>query len=442
MVLRGTKHPLSINQLQKLLSESVSRQQRGPADILLDFLSKADPPLTYLAICPNSEAVAAAALAVAGRLQFPLFFAATLNQIDRTEGYTSWTPAGFTHWVSRQTSEMSNAPAVIIGLDHGGPWKKDVDYLRKIKTDRAIEAIEDSIEACLLAGYQLLHIDATEDPFVPGPSVPLKTIVERTVHLIRFAEKVRETHRLVAVSYEVGTEEVSGGLTSIDRFRHFVEALHIELTRSELEKCWPCFFVGDVGTDLFTTRFDANLANSLAEIIRPYGSWLKGHYTDFVDRPSEYPRVGMGGANVGPEFSAIEFDAVMRLATGDWKSGVVGSSESVRGAGVEMEKALRQAVVETDRWRKWLREGEEGTDFEALSSERQKWLLSTGSRYIWAEDKVVAARGELYESLAGEVDGPTYVQQRLEESIGRYADAFGLIGVSARISEYLQKRLD
>jgi hypothetical protein len=64
--------------------------------LLLGPLADRDRPgtrHTLLAVCPNSEAVARAALRAAQEAGTPLLYAATLNQVDRDGGYTGWTNA-------------------------------------------------------------------------------------------------------------------------------------------------------------------------------------------------------------------------------------------------------------------------------------------------------------------------------------------------------------
>ena len=76
---------------------------------------------------------------------------------------------------------------------------------------------------------------------------------------------------------------------------------------------WPCFIVGKVGTDLQTTFFAPEVAQQLADLVTPLGSVVKGHYTDWVENPEEYPATGMGAANVGPEFTTAEYLALVEL---------------------------------------------------------------------------------------------------------------------------------
>ena len=48
-------------------------------------------------------------------------------------------------------------------LDHGGPWLKDRHTLERLSLDETMAQVKHSLEACLEAGYQLLHIDPTVD---------------------------------------------------------------------------------------------------------------------------------------------------------------------------------------------------------------------------------------------------------------------------------------
>src|SRR5690606_7534159 len=117
------------------------------------------------------------------------------------------------------------------------------------------------------------------------------------------------------------------------------------------------------GTDLHTTEFDPAAAARLFEMVAPYGSLVKGHYTDWVANPEAYPAAGMGGANVGPEFTAAEYLALADLVR---KEEALCRSR----AGVEPSRfleALKAAVYASGRWRKWLQAEEEGVDFAALS---------------------------------------------------------------------------
>lgn len=291
-----------------------------------------------------------------------------------------------------------------------------------------MQGVRESLAACLDAGYDLLHVDPTVDRTLPpGQPLPIEVVVERTLELMAFAESHRRQRGFAPVSYEVGTEEVHGGLADLTVFRAFLEGLKRGLAARGLGDVWPCFVVGKVGTDLHTTEFDPAVARALVAAARPYGCAIKGHYTDSVSNPEAYPEAGMGGANVGPEFTEAEYQALADLA-----------GREAAGARSGILEALRDAVVASGRWEKWRLPDEQGKDFSELSPERQGWLVRTGCRYIWSQPEVVAARQRLYANLeaAGE-RAEDFVLGRIGAVIHKYFRAFRLTGTLGPIERAL-----
>ena len=372
--------------------------------------------ITLLAVCPNSDAVLEAAVKVAAANNMPMLFAATLNQVDRDGGYTGWTQAAFVARMRELAARYNCTAPFYPCLDHGGPWLKDAHTRAGLTRAETMAQVKKSLTACLEAGYGLLHIDPTVDRTLPAGQPPqIEVVVERTVELIAHAEAERERLGLPQVSYEVGTEEVHGGLVDMDNFDRFLTGLQAGLEARSLSHAWPAFIVGKVGTDLHTTTFDPESAHRLYERVSPLGSLVKGHYTDWVANPAAYPATGMGGANVGPEFTAAELDALRELCTRE------GSPRS------GFEEALRSAVIESNRWRKWLTPAEAGLDFDALAPARQEWLVATGARYVWTDPRVLAARRRLYDNLSSEVADPNgFVVERIAQVIQKYVDGFNL----------------
>jgi len=382
---------------------------------------------TLLAVCPISKPIAQAALRAAQEANAPLLYAATLNQVDRDGGYTDWTPSSFAAFVEQETERLEIDIPVILGLDHGGPWKKDAHVLQDLSYSETLAAVKRSLVACIEAGYELLHLDPTVDRRLPPHTpVPVDDIVTRTVELLAFAEATRRDLGRGPIAYEVGTEEVGGGLQSEERFRTFLNRLDAALQSHDLPA--PCFVVGDVGTTLDTAHFNRVRARRLtAEAEANLGALLKGHYTDAVADLSAYPLSGMGGANVGPGLSATKVRALQDLV----------QLEQNLDADSHFSEALRTAVVDSDRWRKWLRPAEEGLPFDALSPDRQDWLIETGSRYVWSHPDVQAARDTLYEHVAPYRDARAFVRWRIKTDVLRYVHAFNLIDFNDRLEEAL-----
>lgn len=380
--------------------------------------------LTLLAACPNSAAVLETAVVVAARNNTPMLFAATLNQVDIDGGYTGWTPATFVGEMQRFAQTHDCTAPLYPCLDHGGPWLKDKHTTEGLSFDETMNAVKNSLSACIQAGYALLHIDPTVDRTLPaGAPVPIDLVIQRTLDMISYAEEERQRLDMPPIAYEVGTEEVHGGLVDMDNFTRFIQGLREGLEVRNLLHAWPCFIVGKVGTDLHTTDFDPDVAGRLYDIVRPTGALVKGHYTDWVANPQDYPAAGMGGANVGPEFTAAEYEALVDLVAKE--SALIASRPHIRPS--HMLEELEQAVLESNRWKKWLQPDEEGKAYHALPAARRDWLVRTGARYVWTVPAVLEARSRLYENLSAVLPDPNgYVVERIVDSMDRYVNSFHL----------------
>ncbi|WP_296007478.1 class II D-tagatose-bisphosphate aldolase non-catalytic subunit [uncultured Alistipes sp.] len=385
-------------------------------------------PRTIFAACPNSTAVVRAAFRAAKRNNAPIYFAATLNQIDCDGGYTGLTPVEFVRLARFEAEAVHFTGPTIIAIDHGGPWLKDKQSVERWTAEEAMAGVKRSFEAAVLAGYDLIHVDPTVDIHLPaGQTIDIRVVVARTVELIRHIETFRRERNLAPISYEVGTEEVHGGLADEATFDDFLAGLKAGLAEVGLNDVWPCFIVGKVGTDLHTTTFDPEVARRLTAKVRPCGSFIKGHYTDGVSNPEAYPLTGMGAANVGPEFTMSEYDALAELEE-------IERELNAQGAVAQPSRittVLRRLVCDSGRWRKWLHGDEPGKEFDALTPERQLWLVKTGCRYIWQHPEALVARQRLYDNLSRRGYAPEeVVLSRIERDMDKYFHAFNLVNLN------------
>jgi tagatose-1,6-bisphosphate aldolase non-catalytic subunit AgaZ/GatZ len=390
---------------------------------------------TIFAACPNSITVIRAALKSAKRNNSPVKFAATLNQVDTDGGYTGLTQHEFVKTIRLQARNLNVKVPVIIAVDHGGPWLKDKHSREKWSYSESMNAVKKSFEASIDAGYDLLHVDPTVDITLPKDSViSIDVVADRTVELITHAENFRRKGGYPRIAYEVGTEEVHGGLADLGIFRRFLEKLKHGLSENGLDDVWPCFVVGKVGTDLHTTIFDPAVASELVHIASEYGSLIKGHYSDNVSNPEEYPASGMGAANIGPEFTEMEYEALCELedlqTTLD-KEGKVGKPANIL-------VTLQNAVIRSGRWKKWLHDGENPDDFFANSPERRDWLIRTCCRYIWEDTEVLAERAKLYHNLSMQgIEADAIVESKIESAMDRYFCKFNLTGLNYLLKELI-----
>jgi D-tagatose-1,6-bisphosphate aldolase subunit GatZ/KbaZ len=380
--------------------------------------------VSLLAVCPNSEAVTRAALLAGKQANAPVLFAATLNQVDTDGGYTGWTPKDLVAFSNTFAIKNNIDTPILSCLDHGGPWLKDKHAKLGLSLPETMQEVKKSLEACIDAGYSLLHIDPTVDRSISlDQPIPIKLVVDRTIELIAHAENYRKDQKIPRIDYEVGTEEVHGGLANLSSFELFLEKLDRELTSIGLHESWPCFVVGKVGTDLHTTYFEPKMARDLTERTLKYGAMVKGHYSDYVENPEDYPLSGMGGANVGPEFTEEEYFALQDLI----------KFENKIGLDSQLTDALEKAVKDSNRWQKWLFPNEIGIDLLDLTEERRSWIVRTCCRYIWTAPEVIETRKILYQNIAPYRDADSFVIDRIKTAIMKYYHAFNLINFNDRV---------
>ena len=403
---------------------------------LMDFILKRIRELEYqsgtrrtiFAACPNSISVIRAALKASKRCDAPVKFAATLNQVDLDGGYTGLNHSEFVKTIRLHARNLNVKAPVIIAIDHGGPWLKDLHKTEKWPYDKTMTAVKRSFEAAIEAGFDLIHVDPTVDITLNGSGqINIETVAERTIELISHSERFRKANNYPRISYEVGTEEVHGGLADLETFKKFLDLLKSGLAKEGLADVWPCFVVGKVGTDLHTSTFDPSVAEKLTGIALSYGSLIKGHYSDNVTNPEAYPQSGMGAANVGPEFTEKEYDGLMELE--DLQKSLITEGRIVKPAA--LKKQLWEAVIKSGRWKKWLHTGENPDDFYSLNTERQEWLIKTGCRYIWEDPEVVAVRSQLYRNIDMQgIDPSVIVESSIENAMDRYFYRFNLAGLN------------
>lgn len=419
------------NKIDESLLRKESLKNKIPiTDLLLkkikDLSQNKKISCTLLAICPNSINVLKAALRSAKRANSPILFAVTLNQVDIDRGYTGWTHFDIVRIIEEESKRIGLNTPIIIGIDHGGPWVKDIQAIEKWGLKRAMDWTKKSFEAAILAGFDLIHVDTTIDIY--NEKINIETVAERTIELIHHSETFRKENKKPPISYEVGTEEVKGGLADLYTFKKFLSLLKKGLKRKKIDYIWPSFVVGKVGTDLHTTEFDFSTATNLVKITSENNTYLKGHYTDFVKNPEQYPEAGIAAANVGPEFTSEEYDGFNELSK--LEESLFEKNKIAKKS--EYMQKLEQAIIDSKRWKKWLNPDER--DFDSIKKERKKIIMKTSSRYVWEQPQVKYAQIQLYKNLEHNGYNPEdWILLNIEKAIDKYFKAFNLININNQL---------
>ena len=393
---------------------------------------------TLLGVGPMSSLVVRAALEVGREADCPVILIASRNQVEAAAfggGYVEgWTQAAFVAHICTLASQIGFDGPLYVCRDHGGPWHRDQELQAKVALEQAMASAAASYEADLEAGFHLLHVDPTRDP---TGVVPLEVVITRSLALMQEIERARARRELPPVSYEIGTEETSGGLTAETDFATFITDLLAGLNPQGLPR--PAFIVGQTGT-LIKMRenigaFSAATARRLASIARESGLGFKEHNADYLplDLLAAHPQLGITAANVAPEFGAAETQALLALA--DREVAVVRANPQTDIALSDLRRIVTEKVLASRRWVKWLRPAEKGTTEQDLrqAQSRLEEVAVVCGHYVFTDAEVVAARRRLYanaEALGISANPKREVLDAVKASIRRYIEPLRLAGLT------------
>lgn len=395
---------------------------------------------SLLGIGPMSKTLIKASLLLAKEKDFPLMFIASRNQVDSKElggGYVcNWDQKGFDSAIKEVAKEIDFDGLYYLCRDHGGPWQRDNERNAHLPEDQAMELGKKSYLEDLINGFDLLHIDPTKDPYVVGKSIDMEVVLKRTIELIEYVETERKERNLPAISYEVGTEETNGGLTSQDSYDVFIKKLTEELEKKNLPL--PCFIVGQTGTLTRLTenvgKFDGMTSKKLADIAKKYSVGLKEHNGDYLDEAIllKHPTLGITAMNVAPEYGTVETQAYLKLIDVEndlYNDGLIAEKSN-------LERVIKEEAVKSGRWKKWMVDGKDKLSFEdVLKDEELTYLITEISgHYTFNNDSVKSEIQNLFDNLnkVG-VDGEKYVIDKIKDSIDRYVKCFNLEGFTSKV---------
>jgi tagatose-1,6-bisphosphate aldolase non-catalytic subunit AgaZ/GatZ len=372
-----------------------------------------------------AEEIVHAAFHRAAREQFPPMFIATPRQVDADRGYTNWSQAELVEYLDRTAVERGYDGPYIVARDHGGPYQSTRDRGDPdVPLDTAMTYAKDLFVEDLKAGFDVLHVDATEDPRVDGV-LDLPAVAERTGELVTFIEAEQDRLGVDPVLYEVGTEEIEGGMTDPESFERFTHLLADELPGDTLDRV--SFVVGQVGTRMridMTNEFEPGKARELVEIARSSRMGLKVHYTDWLSKAEleSFPELGIGAANVGPEFAAALISGLADLA--ERENDVVPGS----AARSEFMSTLESKAIAEAPWEKFAPTGMSASAREEFVRTNRRNIALCVGRYELTDPDVESER-ELLETNIREhttLDPQDFLIERIAQTIGRYVDSFDL----------------
>lgn len=239
--------------------------------------------------------------------------------------------------------------------------------------------------------------------------------------------------------YEVGTEEIAGGMTDPQSLKFFIELLEDELKdlKYDIFKDNLVFVVGQVGTTMnldMENKFDVHQAKKLTDIASNFDLFLKVHYTDWLPDSTikEFPNLGIGAANLGPEFATASISALSELEQEEKKALSRQGKENEQS---KFFKSLKSAAFEGAPWTKFAPDQLQGEELEKYGRENKEKIALSVGRYVLNEPSVKEARKKLYKNLskyANLVNVEQSLVEKIRTSIHRYIKAFNLSSLQNR----------
>ncbi len=399
-------------------------------------------PATMLGIGPMSPNLITACFELGRDLDMPLMFIASRNQVDSDSvgaGYVNgWDQYRFAADLEKVASNVGFNGDYFLCRDHGGPWQRDEERNAHLPEDEAMELAKMSYAEDMKAGFDLLHIDPTKDPFVTGKVIDIEIVLDRTVELIKFCEDFRKQYDTKPVSYEVGTEETNGGLTSTETFEYFIKTLLERLEDANLPA--PVFVVGQTGTLTRLTEnvgnFDEIQAKKLGDICKKYRIGLKEHNGDYLPDSIllKHPGLGITAMNVAPAYGTIETRAYLQLHMVEaelYAKGLISTCSSFTAV-------LEKECVLSHKWKKWMtNEYKDISDDQLLSNaELLHVVCELSGHYNYEKETVLKEKEHMFANLTSFGMSPNrYLINQIKDMIQNEAECFNMVGLTSQVAQ-------
>ncbi len=406
-------------------------------------INSKEEKFTLLGIGPMSENFLRASLEISKEKDFPIMYIASRNQVDSYElggGYVFNSDQKlFVDKIKEIADEINFDNEYYICRDHGGPWQRDKERMDHLSVEKAMELAKQSYKEDILNGFDLLHIDPTKDPDEYCKVVDIDTVFDRTVELIEYCESVKKEYKITReIAYEVGTEETSGGLTSMDKYENFIIKLKDYLIAHDLPM--PIFIVGQTGT---LTRLTKNVGEfsfknslELSSISTKYGVGLKEHNGDYLSEAkllSHLP-LNITAMNVAPAFGTIETMALLELIEVEkefYRNGMLSEMSN-------LETVITYKSVHSMKWKKWLTDEVDMSDLSNLDKKTQITITELCGHYTYSDPDVANEINRLNENLSSlKINGNRFVIEKLKEEMQKHVRCFNLEGLTTKIRSSL-----
>lgn len=382
--------------------------------------NRASQAVGVYAVCSAHPDVIGAAACEAKENESVLHVESTSSQVNQYGGYTGQNPEQFATFVQTIAREAGlSEKRVLIGGDHLGPfpWRRE-------PATAAMDKAHTLVRACVMAGYQKIHLDASmacADDTQTGPDEP--TVAMRAAALCETAEKAHREHLQHSSSllYVIGTEvpapggeshpEESIAVTAAEHVHSTLDTFHRAFAERNLNHAWERVIglVVQPGVEFGNSNifhYDRRKAKPLSAALPSVPELVyEAHSTDYQLASSLQGMVEDHFAilKVGPELTFAFREAVLALSAieQEWLQGKAARVSNIRGA---LEAAM---LRNPSYWRDYYH-GD-----EAQLRVSRFYSYSDRCRYYWPDAAVKAEVRLLIENLSSFPPPLTLISQYL-----------------------------
>jgi D-tagatose-1,6-bisphosphate aldolase subunit GatZ/KbaZ len=359
------------------------------------------------AVCSAHPSVIAAAVQQAIEDESVLHVESTSSQVNQSGGYTGQTPSHFAEFV-HSAAQRVGLPRhrVLLGGDHLGPYP-----WREQPSATAMRNACELVRACVLAGYNKIHLDASMACADDGKSGPAeRTISQRAAILCRAAESAFEhlPRRSSPLLYVIGTEVPAPGGESIagsppsvspaDQVARTLELFRTAFAEQGVTSAWERVIglVVQPGVEFGENvifDYDRGKARALSSALPDNPALVyEAHSTDY-QKPAALAQMvedHFAILKVGPQLTFAFREAVFALTAIERES--LGRREGVRLS--QVRETLEAAMVRNPAyWRSYYRGSEDELRLARIYS------YSDRCRYYWGDATVQQELAQLHANL-------------------------------------------
>ncbi len=381
-------------------------------------------PRGIYSVCSSHPSVIAATLKNTKKRGTSVLVESTSNQVNQFGGYTGMTPVDFFRWIRDQQRTIGlDEGSVLIGGDHVGPfpWRAE-------PAAAAMEKARGLVQACVMAGYTKIHLDATmclaDDEGDRARRLDPRVSAARTAELCRVAESAWQELRAARLDarpplYVIGSDvPLPGGtpsgaiapeITRVDDLQETIALCESAFKKEGLTDAWDRVFAVVVQP---AVEHGAQVIHPyVREKVKPLSEALRkmknvvfeAHATDYqtVTALREMVEDGFEILKVGPSLTSAMREALFLLTHVEE---VMAPLAGVRASNVP--QAL-DASMEADpkHWKAYYTGGQETIAFSRL------YGLSDRCRYYWNAPAVESAVRSLKTNLRASGIPPSLLSQ-------------------------------